>query len=296
MPDGGEPNSDGGKPGGGASNAGSHTGGVNNAGSATGGSSSGDAGMDTGGTNTGGTNTGGTSTMAGGEGGGAEPSGCTSSRDCDDTIDCTKDACGPGGVCTHSPDDTKCDASRCEACVANVGCVEGETEQEQLLVDPSFDMSSTDWDQTSDRFGKNIFADAAAQSGTNIAKFGPAAAAAKEQEYADLLQYVTIPEGVVALTLTGYYKLAAGTKDPANDYVAVGFWDPGSADIMPVSQFHSFSGNSGAKPAWTAFTYKLSGVDLDGMPGNEFTFDLVANTWDSVYQFDTLAVQATTCK
>jgi hypothetical protein len=170
----------------------------------------------------------------------------------------------------------------------------------QLLVDPAFDLASTDWDQTSDRFGKNIFADAAAQSAGNIAKFGPAAANAAAQEYGDLLQFVTIPADVVGITLKGYYKLTPGTgtgqKVPKNDYVAIGFWDPASSDIMPVEQFDAIHGDSGAQAAWKAFSYTMTAVEVQNLAGNEYTFDFVANTWGSIFSFDTLELNATTCK
>jgi hypothetical protein len=276
------------------------------AGSDTGGT---DAGADSGGSSNGGSNTGGTDT-AGGEGGSSTggtstggsggTGGCKSSLDCNDTIACTKDACGPGGVCTHTPDDTKCDSTRCEVCSVGIGCVAGPTEETQLLTDPAFDLGSAEWDQTSDRFGKNIFADVAAQTPGNIAKFGPAAPNASAQEYADLLQFVTIPANVVGITLKGYYKLTPGTgtgmKVPKNDYVAIGFWDPASSDIMPVEQFDALHGDSGAQASWKAFSYSMSAVEVQTLAGNEYTFDFVANTWGSIFSFDSLQLNATTCK
>lgn len=320
MNEGGQPQTNGGKKGGGGSDqggsthagsdaggtdAGADNGGSSNGGSNTAGTSAG--GTDTaggeGGSSTGGTATGGSAGTAGtgGNAGSGGTGGCKSSLDCNDTIACTKDACGPGGVCTHTPDDTKCDSTRCEVCSVGIGCVAGPTEVTQLLIDPAFDLGSTEWDQTSDRFGKNIFADGGAQTPGNVAKFGPAAANATAQEYGDLLQFVTIPADVVGLTLKGYYKLTPGAattgmKVPKNDYVAIGFWDPASSSIMPVEQFDAIHGDSGAQASWKAFSYSLSAVEVATLAGNEYTFDLVANTWDSTFRFDTLELNATTCK
>lgn len=285
---------------GGKSSGGKSSGGANNAGSVSGGKSSG--GADTGGTDAG--QPGGGSTSLAGEspggqtgvaGDGNPPVGCTSATDCDDMIDCTTDACGGNGVCTHTTKDTLCDADQCEKCTAGIGCVAGPKTLTQLLLDPNFDDATGDWDETSDTFAKNIFANAAAQTPANIAKFGPAKAAAAAQEYADLLQTVTIPVGTATLTLTGYYKLTPGTKLIEDDYVAVGFWEI-DGGIMPFAQFHSFEGASGAQAAWKAFTYTLPKAKVTAMAGNDYTFDLVANLWGSVFQFDTLAVNAVVCE
>jgi hypothetical protein len=38
---------------------------------------------------------------------------CTSPADCDDTIDCTDDACGSDGKCTYTPNDASCGGGKC---------------------------------------------------------------------------------------------------------------------------------------------------------------------------------------
>lgn len=243
-------------------------------------------------------NTGGAS-PAGGEGGaGTEQTPCKSSLDCDDTIDCTEDACGKDGKCTHALNDKACDGARCEVCAAGIGCVAGKKDEMQLLLDASFDDMSGEWSQKSATFNnKNIFVNALAQSPTMIAKFGPAAKNATEAEYADLLQIVTIPDGTVALTLKGYYKVAPGTLHKNDDdYVVTGLWDIGGASIMPFAQFHAFNAQDGAEPAWKAFSYSLTDKQAKLVAGNDYTFDLVANAWDSTYQFDTLELNATVCQ
>lgn len=277
---------------GGAGEPSSHGGSASHGGSSSLGGEPGSAGEAAGGV----PSSGGSSAAGGESGAGNEPAECQSSSDCDDTIDCTKDACGADGKCTHVLNDALCDSTRCEVCTAGIGCVAGDKTETQLLVDPSFDLKSAEWSQTSDRFKQNIFADAMAQSPTMIAKFGPIAANGTEAEYADLLQYVTIPEDAAALTLKGYYKVTPGTQHTAEeDYVVAGLWDL-DGSIMPFAQFHSFHAGDGAVAAWKAFSYSLTAKQIKLIAGNEYSFDLVANAWDSVYQFDTLELNVTTCK
>jgi hypothetical protein len=255
----------------------------------------GDAGAPVGGDgpDVGGQSSGGGEAGGGGEGGSpVTPVGCSTAKDCDDTIDCTTDTCGAGHVCLHTPKDTLCDGSSCETCQAGIGCVAGDKVEMQLLLDPNFDVPAGDWDESGSD-GINVTLDPAAQTPTRIAKFGPAAPAAKEQQYSDLLQLVTVPKGTVALTLTGYYKLLPGVKVPADDYLVAAMYEDGA--LLPFTQFHSFEATSGAKAAWTAFTYSAPKAEVADMGGLDYTFDLVAHTWDSVYRFDTLALNATVC-
>jgi hypothetical protein len=228
----------------------------------------------------------------GGAGGGG---GCTRPADCDDDIDCTVDSCSDG-TCENTPDTTLCVATNdeCVTCRAGLGCVVGESMVQQLLLDPSFDESSGDWVEYSDNFDNNIFVEAGAQSGTSIARFGPAPLDAAAREYADLFQYVTIPEHTVSLTFSGHYQLAPGPKKPAAEYVVAGLYEIGAVD--PYTEFHSWAGNSGARAAWTAFSYDADQSDIQSMWGVEYTFDLVARTWDSVYRFDSLSLTATVCE
>jgi len=234
------------------------------------------------------------SSMTGDAGmGGEPPVGCQKASDCDDAIDCTTDSCNPSGTCVHAPKDTLCDAAMCEACQVGLGCVAGPKTVMQLLVDPSFDLSSKDWIDAGDT-SDNVTTVAGAQSGTKAAKFGPAPGNATEQEYNDLLQWVTIPEGIVSLTLTGYYKLTPGTIQLADDYVVLALYEDDG--LEPFTQFHSFEATGGAQTAWKMFTYNAPRSEVADMGGIEFSFDLVAHTWDSVFQFDTLQLNATVCE
>ncbi len=254
----------------------------------------------TGGSSVGGKNTGGSAVAgapaAGETGTGGEPSppGCQTAQDCDDTIDCTTDTCN-AGTCVHTPKNTLCDSSLCETCQVGIGCVAGSTTSMQMLLDPNFDAATGDWVEKSKTFGKNIFTNAMAQSADKIAKFGPAGAAASgKQEYADLYQYVSMPPGIVGLSLTGYFKATPGTKAPADDYVVAAFYAIGTTD--PFTQFHSFEASAGAQATWKAFTYSAPKAEVALMGGNDYTFDLVAHVWDSVFQFDTLQLNATVCQ
>ena len=234
---------------------------------------------------------GGTSGMAGM---GGEPIvGCQVAADCDDTIDCTTDTCNASHDCVHTPKDTLCDASSCETCQAGIGCVAGEKTTMQLLLDPNFDLATNDWDESGSD-GVNLVTLAGAQTGTKVAQFGPGDITAEEQDYSDLLQWVTIPERTVALTFTGYYKLTPGTFKVADDYVVAAFYEDGA--IKPFTQFHSFEATTGAQAAWKAFTYNAPKDDVLKMPGTEYTFDLVAHVWDTVFQFDSVQLNATVCQ
>ena len=233
------------------------------------------------------------STTAGTGAGGEPPAPeCTTAAQCDDEIDCTTDSCNAGS-CVHTPKDTLCDSSLCETCTVGIGCVAGPKDVVQLLQDPSFDLPSSDWDESGSD-GKNVVTLVGAHSGTNVAKFGPAGPAAEEQDYSDLLQWVTIPEGTVALTLTGWYRATAGVTAPEDDYVVAAFYEDGST--RPFSQFHSFEASASATATFKMFTYNAIKSDVKDMPGNEYSFDLVGYAWDSVFYFDTLQLNATVCQ
>jgi len=244
---------------------------------------------------TGGTGTAGSTPVGGdGMGGDPTPAGCGSAKDCDDTIDCTTDTCNASGVCVHTPKDTLCDGTLCEACQAGIGCVAGPKTTMQLLADPNFDLMMDDWVEAGDV--TNIVAAAAAQSGTMVAKFGPALPNAKDQQYGDLLQYLTIPANTVSMTMTGYYKLTPGTKAPADDYLVLAIYEDG--ETLPFSQFHSFEATIAAQAMWKSFSYNLPKSEIAVLAGTDqlYTFDLVAHVWDTVFQFDSLQLNATVCE
>lgn len=244
-----------------------------------------------GGSDTSGGDTGGAPSGGSGDGGSR---GCSKPGDCDDGIDCTVETCREG-ACNSTPDTTLCAATNdeCVTCQEGIGCVLGDSTVEELLLDPSFDAMTGDWLEYSDHFENNIFVEAGAQSGASIAKFGPAPLDAAEQEYADLLQYVTIPDNTISLTFSGYYKLAPGTKKPSADYVVAALFE--IDDLDPYTTFHRWAGNSGGKATWTAFSYQADRANIQPMWGVEYTFDLVAHTWDTVFSLDTLSLKATVC-
>lgn len=233
----------------------------------------------------------------GGEGGGGEEPdlGCKSAADCDDDIGCTVDVCLADGTCRHTADDAECDPLKCQTCQAGVGCVAGSTMTVELLTDPGFDGTNEDWVESSNTFDdKNIFPNAMAQTAPNVASFGPAVTDAEKQEYADLFQYVIVPERTVGITLSGYYKLTPGAKLPEDDYVVAAFYELSATD--PTVQFHSWAGDEGAQAAWKSFTYSAPKADIPDLIGNEYSFDLVGYSWESVYYFDSLKLTATVCE
>jgi len=273
-------------------------------------------GDDTGGS-VGGKNTGGSNVAAGepGIGNAGEPSGngCKRAADCDDTIDCMTDSCS-AGACVHTPKNTLCDSSLCETCKAGIGCVAGTKTTVQLLADPGFDIlpATGDWDDSGSD-DVNIVTDVAAQTPTKSAKFGPGPSVGtdlNDQQYSDVLQYLTIPEGTVALNLTGYYKLAIGTNSPSDDYLVAAFYplecpdpdvdpdaDPNCSLTDPFTQLHSFEAASTvASTSWKAFSYSAPKADVAKMGGVDYTFDLVSHVWDTVFQLDSLQMNATVCE
>jgi hypothetical protein len=272
-----------------------------------------------GGKNVGGKNAGGTGgsnvagTAAAGEpgmGSAGEPSTaeCKTAQDCDDTVDCTVDTCSAAGACVHSPKNNLCDGTLCETCQTGIGCVAGPKTTTQLLLDPGFDTPATgDWDESGSD-GNNVVTNNAAQTPTKVAKFGPGPSVGTNldnQQYSDLLQYLTIPTGTVALSLSGYYKLTTGLHSPKDDYLVTAFYpidctdpkaDPDCDTLLPFTQFHSFEAAVGASTTWKAFTYSAPKNDVAKMGGVDFTFDLVAHLWDSTFQFDSLQMTATVCQ
>ncbi len=196
----------------------------------------------------------------------------------------------------HAPKNNLCDGTLCETCQLGIGCVAGPKTTTQLLLDPSFDIlpASGDWDESGSD-GINVVTNANAQTPTKIAKFGPVTGANPvDQQYSDLLQYVTIPAGTVVLTLTGYYKLTTGTKAAKDDYLVTAFYEDG--EILPFTQFHSFEATVGASTTWKSFSYSAPKNDVAKMGGLDYTFDLVAHVWDTVFMFDSLQMNATVCQ
>lgn len=289
------------KSGGGASHAGSKNmdGGEPN--TPVGGDDTGGSGV--GGSNNGGSNNGGSSPLAGapaagepGVGGEPSSSGCKTAQDCDDTIDCTTDTCNAVGTCVHTPKNNLCDGTLCETCQVGIGCVAGPKTTTQLLLDPGFDIlpATGDWDESGSD-GINVVTNNAAQTPTKIAKFGPVTGNnPPDQQYSDLLQYITIPAGTVSLTLTGYYKLTAGTTAPEDDYLVAAFYEDG--ETLPFTQFHSFEATVGPSTTWKSFSYSAPKNDVAKMGGVDYTFDLVAHVWDTVFQLDSLQMNATVCQ
>jgi hypothetical protein len=237
---------------------------------------------------------GGVAPVEGGTGGSPHVE-CDEAADCDDTIDCTVDSC-VDGLCAQSADDMLCvpDAGECMSCKPGIGCVARPGTIEQLLLDPSFDDDSGAWEEDSDNYASIIFVDAQAQSGSRLAKLGPAPVAATKQEYADLYQVVSIPANTHGVTLTGFYMLTPGTTKPAEDEVVAALYAING--VMPSSLFHVWLGSSDAQATWRPFSYSAARDEVMTMRGNDFTFDLLAHTVGTSFYFDTLKLEATLCK
>jgi hypothetical protein len=296
--------------GGSSSQAGSHSnGGGSHAGSSSEAGAPDAAGDGSGGSSIGGTGSGGKSTGgspavagetgAGGEGGPIGPVSCKSNKDCDDTIDCTTDTCLADGKCGHAPKDTLCDSTQCETCTVGIGCVAGAKTKTQILLNPDFDDAvNEDWDDEAESpTVVNIVANAQAQSGTKIAKFGPNAAAAVKHQYSDLLQYITLPDGLVGLTVTGYYTLTPTAETvpvDEDDYVVLQVYDVLDISTSAV-EFHSFDGTEPAQATWKSFSYDASKPELSAITAGDYTFDFVGLVF-STFQFDTVTLTTTVCQ
>ena len=240
----------------------------------------------------------------GGEAGaaGAPPtSGCQSAQDCDDTIDCTTDTCGADGQCVHSADDTVCTPATgmCSHCKLGIGCVDAAPQEQELLLDPSFDQNVGDWVEYSDTFSFNISADASAHSASNLVKFGPARAKADEREFAGVYQEVYIPPGTIKLTVSGWYKMLPGSltgeRPAAGDYVTLTLFGL-DADVTRYVDYHEWAGSQAKQTTWTRFTYDTSKSKLAKVLGLDVSLDLVCETWDTLYYFDSLSLTASVCE
>lgn len=265
------------------------------AGSAQGGKTSG-------GTDSGGTDSGGTAGVAGSSGGAGssgeagmggeppvDPDGCEES--CDDEIACTEDSCVEG-ECVHVADDTFCEASSCETCRVGIGCVAtGTKTTQELLADNGFDLNVGDWD---DQSPANIVVEAAAVSAPHLLKLGPAAPNATKYLYADVYQWVTVPDRTVGLSLSVSYQFAPGAKNLDEEYAVIALYLDG--DVDPFTQFHEFEGGAPAQPSWKTVSYAAAASDVALMSGLDFSLDFVAHSFDGVYRFDNVKLTATVCE
>jgi len=240
-----------------------------------------------------------------GTGGDTAPGGCSKAQDCDDTIDCTVDTCGRDGTCIHTPDNTVCLplAGDCATCTVGIGCVERPGTVRELLLDPGFDIKSGDWIDYRDGLPASIVADATAQTPGNSVRLGPAANAATEQGFTDLSQQVTIPKNATALVVSGYYKLIPGkagdqTRDAAEDYTTLTLFSLADEndDYTRYVDYHQWYGDDAAQSTWKSFTYSTPKVVLREVLDQVVTLDLVTETWDTRFMFDSLSLQVTTCE
>jgi hypothetical protein len=239
---------------------------------------------------------------AGASAGGEPPSGCQRAAECDDDIDCTVDTCEEDGKCAHKADSTLCTAGTdmCTSCKVGIGCVDSAPVVKELLLDGNFDDATGDWVEYSEDYDdQNIFADAAAHSGGFSVKLGPAKAGEKDQEFSDLNQLFTVPASTVKLTLAGYFKLAPGTKLPTEDYAQLTLFSPDTdsqGNYTRYVDYHSFDGNDPKQEEWAAFSYETSKSVIKKVAGKDVTLDLVCETWETVYYFDSLSLKASVCE
>lgn len=307
MPEGGDPTA-----------AGTDAGGKSAGGNDAGGKSAG--GNDTGGKSAGGnanagSSAGGSVGMAGEGGEGGEPpimtDTCQSAKDCDDTIDCTVDSCGADHKCVHTADNGMCTpgTGACSStCKVGIGCVDVAPLVKELLLDPNFDDDTSDWAESSNTYNDQcIFADAAAQSAPNSVQVKPAKAGAAKQELADTYQEFHVPKGTTKLTVSGYYKMLPGAdaagRPISADYATLSLWsleqppDATHNDTWYIRyiDYHEWDGDGLKQAAWTAFSYETPKATIAKVVDTDITLDLVAETWDTKYFFDSMSLKATYC-
>ncbi len=219
-------------------------------------------------------------------------SGCQSDRECDDTIVCTIDRCAPDGQCQHEPATARCDAGNCETCMAGIGCVAGPKQVKQFLLDPNFDAPASAWKQDG---GTLIVESPLALSCPNLVQLGPAAPDATKALYGDVYQAITMPKGIAALSLTLDYRFSPGAREtPEEEYAVAALYERSA--VSPFTEFHQFMGTDPAQPTWKRVTYDAPQTEVARMGGRDFTFDLVAHSFDGVYLFDNLQLDATFCQ
>ncbi|RYZ01863.1 MAG: hypothetical protein EOO73_34120 [Myxococcales bacterium] len=263
------------------------------------------AGTSQGGTPAGGAPGGGDGGLSGEGGIGGEPTtGCPT--DCDDEIACTVDTCLPSGKCKHTADDTACSAAagKCTSCQLGIGCVDSEPVEKdvELLLDGNFDEQSGDWQQFGD--ADAILPDATAQSGSHSAYFSAAPLDAEEPAFIDITQLVYIPPGTIKLTASGWYKMiwapAEDVLRPRSDeYVTLTLWSlaDNDGDYTRYHDFDQWDADQGpAQTAWKSFTYDAPKSVLSKIQDLEVTLDLVSETWDTTYYFDTLSLKMSVCE
>jgi hypothetical protein len=249
-----------------------------------------------------GSDRGGAAGYVGGAAAGGEPDpgkGGASGCGCDDEIDCTVDTCDAQGRCVHIPGSSVCDTDpgECAVCRAGIGCVASEQPVVQLLVDPNFDEQSVAWEKIildHPRQDYIVDFDASAHTPEHSAWWMATEVDAQSQGYAELRQVVTIPQGTRALTLSGFYQVAAGFVDPAADYVQAGLFAPDES--VARLTFHEWAGTDRATNGWTPFEHAAPRNRLQDVVGEQVTFALFGETWDTVHYFDSLGLAATICQ
>ncbi len=234
---------------------------------------------------------------AGGEAIGGGPSvGCQSQTDCDDDISCTVDRCDARGNCVHVANSSLCASQpgECLACQVGAGCVARALTTTELLQDKDFDLLNDSWYEYSANNLYTIFPYEFAHTAPNIVQLGPTPLDVLSQEYSLMSQMVVIPQGTQKLTLAGRYQLyPGGTSLDIHDDTRV-------AVLAGSSQTEVFLFNVwlGVQPEtifWKAFSYEATRAELTSVLGKQARLEFEARSWDTLFVFDTVSLQATVC-
>jgi hypothetical protein len=238
----------------------------------------------------------------GGDGGGAGGDGtvvtpgCRFSSDCDDGIPCTVDRCASNHICSHYADNSLCqaDTGECLGCDPSAGCVSRAMTTTEVLLDKDFDQLSGVWSEASATYFYALFESQYADTLPYLAEFGPADLDADEQEHATLSQTFVLPAGTQKLTFRGSYQLSpGGTQLDIEDSTRVALHLGASANEAYL--FNVWLGVEPAVHFWKSFRYEAGRADLTSLLGKSTRLELEANTWDTIFDFDSLSLEATVC-
>jgi hypothetical protein len=182
----------------------------------------------------------------------------------------------------------------CQACERGVGCVARATTTAELLLDKDFDELSGVWKEASATYFYTIFPSQYADTPDYLVELGPADLDALEQEHATMSQTFVLPAGTQKLTFSGQYQLyPGGTQLDIEDSTRVALHLGANA-----SEAYLFNVWLGVEPGvqfWKGFSYEASSAELAVLLGKKTRLEFEANTWDTVFDFDSLSLKATVC-
>jgi hypothetical protein len=169
------------------------------------------------------------------------------------------------------------------------------TTVELPLGNAGFDTNATAWTLHDDETGPSrpiiVTVGITAQSPPNVAHLGGVNAAA-----AGMFQPITLPDGAVSVTLTGYRRIATlESGSTPLDVLNIQLWEDARTATGLIGDF-AVLGNGDASNDWVDFT---GTVDVDTHAGETLELDLWAETDSSLiteFYVDSLGLTAEVCR